>query len=101
MSAHALSTSKNHITGSFEKSFGEICGSIQCWGPPVTGLQVIVLWLRRLFRVRGLMSQPFAVAVAFGQGCVLPPLLFIVYMKWIDSHSQIDEGITYCYAFSF
>ena len=28
------------------------------------------------------------------QRCVLPPILFIVYMNWIDSHSWVEEGVT-------
>ena len=30
-------------------------------------------------------------ALGFGEGCVLSPLLFIVYMSWIDKCSQADE----------
>ena len=38
-------------------------------------------------RVNGKQSKPF-------QGCVLSPLLFIVYMNWIDKCSQADECAT-------
>ena len=34
------------------------------------------------------------VGVRLGQGCVLSPLLFIVYMNWIDKCSQADECAT-------
>jgi len=26
--------------------------------------------------------------------CVLSPLLFVVHMNWIDSHSRVDKGVT-------
>ena len=42
-------------------------------------------------RVNGKQSKPFHVGVGHRQGCVLSPLLFIVYMHWIDKCSQIDE----------
>ena len=49
-------------------------------------------------RVNGKQSKPFHVGVGLWQGCVLLPLLFIVYMNWIDKCSQADECATigYC-----
>ena len=35
-------------------------------------------------RLNGKQSKPFHVGVGLWQGCVLSPLLFIVYMNWID-----------------
>ena len=45
-------------------------------------------------RVNGKQSKPFRVSVGLRQGCVLPPLLFIVYMNWIGKCSQADECAT-------
>ena len=39
-------------------------------------------------------SQQFTVGVELRQWCVLLPLLFVVYMSWIDSHSHIDGNVT-------
>ena len=41
--------------------------------------------------VNGKQSKLFHVGVGLWQGCVLSPLLFIVYMNWIDKCSQADE----------
>jgi len=32
--------------------------------------------------------------VELRQGCMQPPLLFVFYMNWIDSHSRIEECVT-------
>ena len=44
--------------------------------------------------VTGVKSQTFTIGGGLQQRCVLSPLLFIVYMKWIDSHSWVKEGVT-------
>ena len=46
------------------------------------------------FRVNSKQSKPFHVGVELRQGCVLSPLLLIVYMNWIDKYSQADECAT-------
>jgi len=45
-------------------------------------------------RVNGKQSKPFHVDVGFRQMCILSPLLFIIYMNWIDKRSQINECTT-------
>ena len=45
-------------------------------------------------RVNGKQSTPFSVGVGLRQVCVLSPLLFIVYMNWIDKCIQADECAT-------
>jgi len=37
--------------------------------------------------------QPITMVVGLRQGCVLSSL-FIAYLKWIDSHSWFDVGVT-------
>ena len=45
-------------------------------------------------RVNGKQSKLLHVSIRLWQGCVLSPLLFIVYMNWIDKCSQADECAT-------
>ena len=42
-------------------------------------------------RVNNKQSKPFNVGIVLWQECVLSPLLFIVYMNWIDKCSQAVE----------
>ena len=44
--------------------------------------------------VNGQQSKPFHVGVELRQGCVLSPLLLIVYMNWIEKYSRADECAT-------
>ena len=45
-------------------------------------------------RVIVMQSKPFYVGVGLRQRCILSPLLFNVYMKWIGKRSQADECAT-------
>ena len=44
--------------------------------------------------VNGKQSKLFHLGIGLRQECVLSPLLFIVYMNWIDKCSQADERAT-------
>ena len=39
-------------------------------------------------------SRSFHVSVGFNQGCALSPLLFIIYMNWMDKLSRTDVCFT-------
>ena len=45
--------------------------------------------------VNGIKTKLFNVSVRLGQGCVLSPLLFIIYMDKIDKDSSSSSGITF------
>ena len=45
-------------------------------------------------RANGKQSKSFHVGVGLQQVCVLSPLLFIIYMNWIDKLSRINEYVT-------
>ena len=42
-------------------------------------------------RVNGKQLKPFNMGVGLRQGCFLSPLLFIVYMNWINKCCQADK----------
>ena len=90
---HVLLTSRKHTAVLLWKAL-ESVAEVRCWRSPVTGRQVTVFLLRSLFPCREVKSQPFTVDVGLRQGCVLSPFFFIVYMNWINSHSQVVRGGT-------
>ncbi|VDP18006.1 unnamed protein product [Soboliphyme baturini] len=48
---------------------------------------------RCCIRVNGVKSKPFNVRTGLRQGCVLSPILFMLYMDRIVRSCQGDEGI--------
>jgi len=80
-----------HLTRSLVKSFGvfweygvEIC----LW------LAVKSLCVCSDVCVRVVKSQPFTLGVGIWQGCIFSPLLSVVHMIRINSHSWVDESVT-------
>ena len=45
--------------------------------------------------INGMKTKVFNVSVGLQQGCVLSPLLFIIYMGKIDKASSSSSGITF------
>ena len=45
--------------------------------------------------VNRMKTKPFSVSVGLQQGCVLSPLLFIIYMNKIDKDSYHSSGVTF------
>ena len=45
--------------------------------------------------VNGMKTKPFSVSVGLQQGCVLSPLLFIIYMDKVDKDSSSSSDITF------
>ena len=60
-------------------------------GQLLRAIKSFYCWLEVGVRVNRKQSKPFHVGIGLRQGCVLSPLLFIVYMNWIDKCSQADE----------
>ena len=88
ISLHALSILKKHET---ELNFGRFCGSMSLTASCYVPLSHSTADRRFVFRVNSKQSKPFHVDIGLRQGCVLSPLLFIVYMDWIDKCNQADE----------
>jgi len=81
-SSHALSTSREHTTGFLVISFWEWCVctvlTTACYCLAVKSLYSCSEVCVCVGRVK---SRPFTVGVRLRQGCVLSPLLFIVYVS--------------------
>ena len=94
ISLHALSILKKQITEFLRINIGRFCWSkalmVNCYAL----LSHSTADQRFCVRVNGKQSKPFHVGVGLRQGCVLSPLVFIVYMNWIDKCSQADECAT-------
>jgi len=84
---HVLSTSRKYTTEFLVKSCGECCekllGRIGCGVDDSLLLAVKSLYScsEVCVRVGRIKSRPFTVGVGLRQGCVLSPLLFIVYIR--------------------
>ena len=61
-------------------------------GRLLLGVKSLRSWSEVCVDVGRVKSRQFTVVVGLRQGCVLSPLLFIVYMNGIDSHSRVEEG---------
>ena len=95
---------KDHIACfvDFEKAYDRVRRNklwkvLQEYGVDRQLLRAIKLFYCRpevCVRVNGKQSKPFHVGVGIRQGCVLSPLLFIVYMNWMDKCSQADGCAT-------
>ena len=46
-------------------------------------------------RVNGMKTKPFSVNIGLRQGCVLSPLLFIIYMDTIDGDNSSNSCVTF------
>ena len=89
---NVLSTSKKQSTEFLVRNCGEFAG-LRCWLSPVTS-QVNQFLLRSLCpcRRREIPTVHRECWTSSYCRCVFSPLLFIVYMNWIDSHSWVDVG---------
>ena len=81
---------KAYMTELLGIKFGRFCRTIafmvNCYMP----LSHSTADRRFVFGLMG-SNQSLYVGIVLWQGCVLSPLLFIVYMNWIDKCSQADE----------
>jgi len=92
-STYALSTSRKHSTGFLVKRFVKCCGSTVLTAA-CCRLSSHCIPDQKFVPVSGELTIPFAVGIGLRKGCVLS-FFFIVYLNWIDSHSRVDEGVTF------
>ena len=93
ISLPALSILKQHMTEFLGINFGRFFGFCVD-GHLLRANKPFYCQLGVCARVDGKQPKPFHVGVGPRQGCVLSPLVFIVYMNWIDRCSQADECAT-------
>ena len=94
ISLHALSILKKHMTEFLEYKLWKILQEYGVNGQLLRAINSFYCRPEVCVRVNSRQSKPFHVGVELRQGCALSPLLFIVYMNWIDECSQADECAT-------
>lgn len=76
------------------KAFGSFCRRYSVDGNMPLFTKPLKSYWEVCVRVNNNKLKPFVVSVAFQsphQGCVLSPFLFIVFIKWIDGQSRVNE----------
>jgi len=87
---HVLSTSRKHVTRFLVKRCGECCGgTVLSWQPSIHCIPA-----QKYVSVSGKLNHNCSPWVLNSdKGVALLPLLFIVCMDWIDSHSRDNAGV--------
>ena len=94
ISLHALSILKKHMTEFLGIKLWKVLREYGVDDQLLRAIRSFYCRSEVCVRVNGKQSKPFHVGVGLRQGCVLPSLLFIVYMNWIRKCSQADECAT-------
>ena len=64
-------------------------------GQLLAGIKLLYKQSEVCLHVNGMKTKPLNVSIGLQQGCVLSPLLFIMYMDKIDRDSSSSNGITF------
>ena len=94
-SSDALATSRKHSTGFLVKSFWGVFREYSVDGSLLLAVKSLYSCSEVCVRVGRVKSWPFTVGVGLRQGCVLSPLLFIVYIsgsqpfRWREPNSDL------------